>query len=108
MEHNKPDLVIVDKVNKKWTLIDFSVPWDGNVKIKEDEKTERYGPLATEIRSVYKVRTEIIPIIVGALGTIPKRLPGYLKSLGVPDVIGCLQTSALLSTQRILKNTLSL
>ena len=57
---------------------------------------------------IYKVRTEIIPIIVGALGTIPKRLPRYLKSLGVPDVIGCMQTSALLSTQRILKNTLSL
>ena len=57
LEHNKPDLVIMDKINKKWTLIDFSVPWDGNVKIKE----------ATEIRSIYKVRTEIIPIIVGAL-----------------------------------------
>ena len=26
LEHNKPYLVIVDKVNKKWTLIDFSVP----------------------------------------------------------------------------------
>ena len=34
LEHNKPDLVIVDNVIKKWTLIDFSVPWDGNVKIK--------------------------------------------------------------------------
>ena len=108
LEHNKPDLIVVDKVNKKWIIVDFSVPWDANVKTKEDEKIARYIELATEIRRLYKVRTEIIPIVVGALGTIPKRLQGYLKSLGVPDVIGCLQTTALLGTQRILKNTLSI
>ena len=108
LEHNKPDLIVVDKVNKKWTVVDFSVPWDANVKRKEEENIARYADLATEIRRLYKVRTEIIPIVVGALGTIPKRLKGYLKSLGVPDVIGCLKTTALLGTQRILKNTLSI
>ena len=98
----------MDKVNKKWIIVDFSVPWDANVKTKEDDKIARYIELATEIRRLYKVRTEIIPIVVGALGTIPKRLQGYLKSLGVPDVIGCLQTTALLGTQRILKSTFSI
>ena len=108
LEHNKPDVVIVDKTNKKWIILDFSVPWDAKVKSKEEEKCTRYGPLSTEIRSIHKVKTKIIPIVVGALGTVPKRLPDYLKSLGVPDVIGSLQTAALLGTQRILKNTLSL
>ena len=105
--HNRPDVVVVDKEKKKWTLIDFSVPWDGNVKSKEDEKITKYAPLEAKIQESYHVQTESIPIIVGALGTIPARLLGFLKAIGFPDVIGSLQTSALLGTQRILRNTLA-
>ena len=81
--------------------------WDGNVKAKEDEKITKYAPLEAKIQESYHVQTESVPIVVGALGSIPARLLGFLKSLGLPDVIGCLQTSALLGSQRILKNTLS-
>ena len=86
--------------------MDFSVPLDQNVKSKEDDKLT--SPLAGEVGRIHKVRTEIIPIVIGALGTVPKRLPKYIASLGIPDVIGCLQTAALLGTQRILRNTLSI
>jgi hypothetical protein len=106
--HNRPDVVVVNRKERKWTLVDFSVPMDQNVASKEQEKVEKYQALATEIRKMYGVRTEIVPIIIGALGTIPKRLPGYLKDLGVPDMIGSMQISVLLSTTRILKNALSL
>merc|ERR1711965_562994 len=58
IEFNKPDVIIVDKAAKKWTIIDFCVPWDGNVKAREDEKMEKYSSLATEIRSTYRVQTE--------------------------------------------------
>ena len=77
------------------------------MKSKEDGKLTKYGPLETKIQESYQVWTESIPIIVGALGTIPSRLLGYLQAIGVPDVIGCLQTSALLGTQRILRNTMA-
>ena len=106
LEHNKPDVVVVDRDAKKWTFVDFSVPMDFNVVKKEDEKVSNYSPLAQEIRKIYKVQTEIIPIILGALGTVPLRLEGYLKRLGIPDIIGCMQKTALLGTQRILKNAL--
>ena len=78
------------------------------MKTREDEKKLKYSPLAEKVRSVFKVKTETIPIVIGALGAVPKRLPGFLHDLGVPDVIGCMQTCALLGTQRILKNTLSI
>ena len=86
----------------------FFIQWDGNIKFREDEKKEKYSILANEIRSTYKVQTETILIVIGALGTVPKRLSGFLKSLGIPDVIGCMQTCALLGSQRILKNALSI
>jgi len=40
---------------------------------------------------MHKIQTKIIPIVVGAFGMIPKRLPEYLKELGIPDVVGGLQ-----------------
>ena len=109
IEHCKPDVIVVDKEANKWTIIDFSVPMDVNVAKKEIEKRTRYAELATEIRKIYRVTTDIVPIIIGALGTVPLLLPGYVKQLGIPDnVIGGMQVSALLGTVRILKNILCL
>ena len=106
--HNKPDVVVANAKAKTWTIIDFAVPLDHNIVLKEREKIEKYQKLAQEVRSTYKVKTEIIPIVVGALGMLPTRLPEYVKKLGIPDVVGGLQKTALLGTQRILKNVLSL
>ena len=38
LEHNRPDITVLDRVARRWTFIDFSVPWDKNVVSKEDEK----------------------------------------------------------------------
>ena len=46
---------------------------------------------------IYKgnnVSTKVIPIVVGALGVVSSRLEGYIKAIGIPDVLGGLQTSA--------------
>ena len=77
---------------------------------KQREKVEKYHPLAQDYRSKTKgkYRTTIIPVVVGAFGTIPKDLPDNLNKLGIPDVVGGLQKTALLGTRRILKNTLNL
>ena len=107
VRHNRPDVVVVNTKDKSWTIIDFAVPLDHNIVSKERGKVERYQKLAQEVRKDFRVKTEIIPIVVGALGMIPERLPEYLKQLGIPDVVGGLQKTALLHTQRILKNVLS-
>ena len=78
------------------------------MKNKEDDKVDRYSVLAGGVRRLHHVKTKVIPIVIGALGTVPKRLPKYLEDLGIPDVIGCLQTTALLGTQRILRSVMSI
>ena len=109
LAHDQPDVVVINRRAKKWTIIDFSVPMDVNVVKKENEKLFNYSDLATEIRKMYKVQTQIVPIVVGALGTVPLRLPGYVKQLDIPDnVIRGMQVSAMLGTVRTLKNTLGL
>ena len=36
--HNKPDLNVHNKLLKKTTVIEFSVPWDSNVELKYIKK----------------------------------------------------------------------
>ena len=92
--------MVVDRKEGKWTLVEFSFPIDMIVNKEEHEKVEKYQGLVTKILKMYRVRTEIHPIITGALETISKRLPGYLKDLGVPDMIRSMQISILLGTIR--------
>ena len=108
LEHNQPDVVLLDHCNKQCYVIDFAVPWDKNVTSKEDEKKVRYTPLAQEISRLHGVKARVVPIVVGGLGTIPKRLATFIKQLGIPDIIGGLQTSALIGTTRIIKSVLNL
>ena len=111
LECNRPDVVVFDwRGNKAECLIvDFAVPWDANVVKTEKEKVTKYAPLATEVRKCHPgMVTRVIPVVVGCLGVVSDRLTGCLEALGIPDVVGGLQTSAIIGTQAILKKVLSL
>ena len=97
-----------EDIDYKCRLCDFAVPWDTNIETTEAEKVSKYAPLANNIQKLHKVRTRRIPVVVGSLGTIPKKLKDSLKDLDIPDVIGSLQTSALIGTANILRRTLNL
>ena len=108
MEHNRPDVTVLNRTAKEWTFVDFSVPWDRNVILKEDEKLANYSPLAREIRRMHRVSTKVVPLVIGCLGVVSGRLEGYLKDLGIGDVMGGMQTSAVIGTAMILQKVLSL
>ena len=103
---NRPDMVIIDRNNRKWWLVDFSVPYDPNAARKEKEKVEKYKDLAAEVARMHKVSVEVVPIVVGALGVVTKDLTRWLKKIGVGDVVGGLQTSAIIGTAAILRKVL--
>ena len=106
VKHNRPDVVVVDHVNKKWWFVDFAVPFDKNVATKEAEKINKYEELAEEARKMHKVTVEIVPIVVGALGVVTKDLVGWCKKVGIGDVVVELQTAAVIGTQAILRKVL--
>ena len=54
------------------------------------------------------MKTVIVPIILGALGTDPAKLSESLEKLEIEDVIGSLQTAVLISTAAILRRVLNL
>ena len=52
-------------------IIDVAVPGDARVKLKEKEKIDKSQDLAKELRKLWKVITRVVPIVIGALRTIP-------------------------------------
>ena len=95
--------MLVDKSNKSCHIIGVAIPEDRRVRQKEFEKTEKYQNLARELRRMWEVKTNVIPIVLGALGTVPLRLKGNVKAIGVDTSISLIQKSALLGSARILR-----
>jgi len=106
IEHRRPDIVVVDKDNKRALLIDIVVPADARVEEKEREKMDRYQDLARELKRLWNVETKVIPIMVGALGTVPKGLEKNLEKAGSNVAVELLQKAALLGTSLILRRVL--
>jgi len=63
-------------------LIDVAVPGDRdrNVIKKEAEKILKYKDLIIDIQRTWNVTAKLIPVIIGATGTISESLRQYLRN----------------------------
>ena len=64
--------------------------------------------LAAGVRRQFRVKIVIVPIVLGALGTVPETLSKSLEKLEIDDIIGILETAVLTSTTAILRRVLNL
>jgi hypothetical protein len=62
-------------------LIDVAISGDINVIKKEAEKILKYKDLTIEIQRMWKVKTRVIPEIMGATGTISKSFRKYISKI---------------------------
>ena len=53
----KPDVVLVNKNDRRHAIIDLAVPGDIKVTENEKEKVERYQELKREIRRMQNIRS---------------------------------------------------
>ena len=54
LKANRIDATIVDKENKKVSVIELSCPWVENREEKDAEKLTKYGPLGWELEQRYR------------------------------------------------------
>ena len=109
IEHNRPDIVVIEKKSKTCYIIDVACPFDTRIEKKEMEKKDAYCDLKYEIFKVYKGEINkvfIIPIIIGALGSVTKRFKSYLEQLNCDVQMEVVQRTCLLGTARILRKVL--
>ena len=81
IKHNRPDVVIKMPEQRKWQLTDVAIPQDHNIVSKENEKVNKYIDLASAIRTKHQVKTEIVLLVIGALGSVPKNSEHILMLL---------------------------
>ena len=82
--HNHPDIMVWNLKNKTCQIIDISIPLDTNVELRYSTKWDNYMPLVDQLRRTYPdYDFQIIPIIIGALGTITTSLTQNLKAVGL-------------------------
>ena len=61
----KPDIVILNKMEKTATIIDVAIPGDKRIIDKEKEKTEKYQNLKREIQRLWNLKKiDVIPVIL--------------------------------------------
>ena len=102
----RPDIIIINKKKRTCKIVDFAVPVDHRIKLKECEKKDKYLDLARELKKPWNMQVTIIPIVIGAFGTETKGLLKGLEELEVGGRAETIQTTALLRTGRILKRVL--
>ena len=83
--NKRPDILLIEMATQKWTIIDIAVPSDFNVGRIEDWKVEKYQDLEFEVKKIHHVETAILPAVIGALRTVPRRLIGLIDFLGIGD-----------------------
>ena len=65
--------MLVDKQNKRFPIIDIACRSDRRVDTKQEEKVNKYLGRELEIKEPWKVKSvEIVPVVFGELGTIPR------------------------------------
>ena len=94
------------KKNRICKIVDLAVPADDRINLRESEKKDKYLDLAREIKKMWNMKVTIVPIVIGALGTITKRLLKGLEDLEVGGRVETIQTTTLLRTTRILRRVL--
>ena len=94
------------KKKKICKIVDFAVPADHRIKLKECEKRDKYLDLARELKKLWNMKVTIIPIVIGAFGTVIKGLLKDLEDLEVGSRVDTIQITALLKTTRILRRVL--
>ena len=78
-----PDLIIINKKKRTCKTVDFAVPADHRIKLKECEKKDKYLDFARELKKLWNMQVTIIPIVIGAFGTVTKGLLKGLEDLEV-------------------------
>ena len=97
----------MNKQTKRCYFVDVAIPGDTHVKLKTTEKLDKYRDLQIAIQHLWNVTVIVVPIIIGALGSIPHDLLLWLRKLDFDDtMIPLLQKTVLLGTFYILRRYL--
>ena len=87
IETRRPDMLIIDKTKNECKIIDFTCPFDSRIEEREKDKMKDYNNLKRQLKKIRDMPVKEIPVVVGALGTTPKKLKQQLSDKGIETSI---------------------
>ena len=93
--------------NGTFMLIDVATSGDRNVVKKVAEKILKYRDLTIEIQLMGNVKARVIPVIIGATGTISKSFRKYVSDIPGNHDVKELEKTSILGTAHILRKMLT-
>ena len=109
LEHNRPDITVIEKKDKSCILIDPSCPFDTRIEKKEEEKCTNYSDQKCEIARTRKMKkVDVIPVVIVALRKVTKNFDKWLEKLELDLTVEMLQRPCLLGTARIIRKVLDI
>ena len=74
--------MVINKKQRTCHQVNFAVPVDHKMKMKENKKIDKYLDLARELKKLCNIKMMVIPIVVGALETVLKGLKQETGRIG--------------------------
>ena len=74
LSNNRPDITFINKSKVDAKFTDVAIPGDSQVSQKSVEKRGRYHDLSVIVNRLWNTSTFVVPVIVGALCSIPNDL----------------------------------
>ena len=103
------DIVVVDRNDRRTTLIDVACTWDKYVDDKEVERVNKYQDLKIELQRIRETSVTVVAVLMGVLGPTSNNWNRYLLKLKINDIkVTTIQKSVLLKTANILRRHLGI
>ncbi|CAK6950273.1 uncharacterized protein LOC127616771 [Scomber scombrus] len=78
---NQPDILLMDKQQKKAVVIDVVIPSDNSIRKKEQEKLGKYQGLKEELEKMWGVEVTVVPEVIGALGAVTHKQGEWIQQI---------------------------
>ena len=89
-------------------IIDPSCPFDSRIFVKEEEKLSNYEELKYELARIWIMKkVTIVPIVIGALGTVTEKIDSWLEQIGIDCPVALLQKGCLLGSARMIRKVMN-
>jgi hypothetical protein len=88
IQHNRPDIIILNKQQKQAYLLDIAVPNSHNITQTYNTKINEYLESSVAMRKFWCLKkNSILPLIISAPGIVPQSLFKNLKILDLENTL---------------------